>query len=112
VWRAHAFSIEEQEERRGIMTARIKRRVKRELATERPTIWIGKEGKTTEMIGEIDRQLEIREMVKVRILNTALKEEKAENLALQVAEQTSSVLVEVRGHIFMLYRRRKKRQDK
>ena len=94
------------------MTARIKRRVKRELATERPTIWIGKEGKTAEMIGEIDRQLEIREMVKIRILNTALKEEKAENLALQVAEQTSSILVEVRGHTFMLYRRRKKRQNK
>jgi len=90
------------------MTARIKRRVKHELATENPTIWIGKDGKTVEMISEIDRQLQIKEMVKIRILNTALKEEKAENLALQVAEQTNSILVEVRGHTFMLYRHRKK----
>jgi RNA-binding protein len=95
-----------------MIKARIKRRVKHELATERPTIWIGKEGKTAEMIGEIDRQLEIREMVKIRILNTALKEEKTENLALKVAEQTGSALVEVRGHTFMLYRRRKKGQEK
>jgi len=92
------------------MTARIKRRVKHELATEKPTIWIGKEGKTTEMISEIDRQLEIREMVKIRILKAALKEEEAENLASRVADQTGSILVEVRGHTFMLYRRRKKRQ--
>ena len=95
-----------------MITSRVKRRVKHELATERPTIWIGKEGKTAEMIGEIDRQLDIREMVKIRILNTALKEEKAENLAQQIAEQTGSILVEVRGHTFMLYRRRKKRQEK
>jgi RNA-binding protein len=95
-----------------MITARMKRRVKHELATERPTIWIGKEGATAEMTSEIDRQLDIREMVKIRILNTALKEEKAENLALQVAEQTDAILVEVRGHTFMLYRRHKKRQEK
>jgi len=95
-----------------MITARVKRRVKHELASERPTIWIGKEGKTTEMIGEIDRQLEMREMVKIRILNTALREEKTENLALQVAEQTNAVLVEVRGHTFMLYRRRRKKPKK
>ena len=35
-----------------------------------------------------------------------LKEEKAKNIALKVSEQTNSVLVEVRGHTFILYRRR------
>lgn len=93
-------------------TARMKRRIKHELDAEKPTTWIGKEGKTTQMISEIDRQLEIREMVKIRILNTALKDEKAKNLALKVAEQTSSILVEVRGHTFMLYRHRKHKREK
>jgi RNA-binding protein YhbY len=46
-------------------------------------------------------------MIKIRILKTMLREEKAKTLAGQIAEQTGSVLVEVRGHTFMLYRRRK-----
>jgi RNA-binding protein len=95
-----------------MLTARMKRRIKHELATEKPTIWIGKEGTPASTIKEIDKQLETREMIKIRILNTALKEEKTKTLASKVAEQTNSALVEVRGHTFMLYRRRKPKQQK
>ncbi len=93
-------------------TARVKRRIKHKLDPEKPTTWIGKEGITAQMISEIDRQLEISEMVKIRVLNTALKDEKAKDLASKVAERTSSVLVEVRGHTFMLYRHRKRKREK
>ena len=93
-------------------TAGMKRRVKHKLGAEKPTTWIGKEGITAQMINEIDRQLEISEMVKIRVLNTALKDEKAKDLASKVAEQTSSTLVEVRGHTFMLYRHRKRKREK
>jgi len=95
-----------------MITTRMKRRIKHELSAEKPTIWIGKEGTPTSMINEIDKQLEIREMIKIRILNTALKEEKTKTLAAKVAEQTNSALVEVRGHTFMLYRHRKPKRQK
>jgi RNA-binding protein YhbY len=41
-------------------------------------------------------------------LATALGGEEAKQVASQIAGQTGSVLVEVRGHTFMLYKRRQK----
>jgi len=92
-----------------MLAANMKRRIKHELSDEKPTVWIGKEGTTTRTIGEINRQLDIREMVKIRMLKTALEKEKAKTLASQIAEQTNATLIEVRGHTFILYRRRKPR---
>jgi len=91
-----------------MITPKMKRRIKRELSTERPTIWVGKEGATPQIVNEISRQLEKREIVKVRILKSALKDEEAKSVASKIAEQTSSTLIEVRGHTLLLYKRRKK----
>jgi RNA-binding protein len=88
----------------------MKRRIKMELNTEKPTVWIGKEGATDRIINEVNSQLEKREMIKAKILKTALKEEKAKSVATKVASQTGSTLIEVRGHTFMLYKSRKRRE--
>jgi len=87
----------------------MKRRIKRELSMEKPTIWVGKEGATPQIMEEISRQLDKREMVKIRVLKSALKEEEAKSIASKIAQQTSSTLIEVRGHTFMLYKRRKRK---
>lgn len=89
----------------------MKRRIKQELNTEKPTIWIGKEGATAQLINEINSQLKKREIIKAKILKTALKEEKAKDIATKVATQTNSALIEVRGHTFMLYKPRKKKRE-
>jgi RNA-binding protein len=86
----------------------MKRRIKRELSAEKPTIWVGKGGATQQILNEISRQLEKREIVKVRILKSALKDEEAKNVASKIAQQTASTLIEVRGHTFLLYKRRRK----
>ena len=91
-----------------MITPKMKRRIKRELSAEKPTIWVGKEGATPQIVNEISRQLEKREMVKVRILKSALKDEEAKSVASKIAEQTSSTLIEVRGHTLILYKRRKR----
>lgn len=93
-----------------MLTQGMKRRIKHELSAEKPTVWIGKEGATSDMIAEINRQLDTKDMTKIRILKTALKEDKTKTLAQHIAEQTSATLVEVRGHTFILYRRRKPKQ--
>ena len=92
-----------------MITPKMKRRIKRELSAEKPTVWVGKEGATPQMVNEISRQLDKSEIVKARILRSALKDEEAKNLASRIAQQTNSSLVEVRGHTFLLYKRRKKR---
>ncbi|MDH5732874.1 MAG: YhbY family RNA-binding protein [Candidatus Bathyarchaeota archaeon] len=88
----------------------MKRRIKNELSAEKPTIWVGKEGASSQILNEIFRQLEKREMVKVKVLKSALKEEKTVKIASKIAEQTESSLVDVRGHTIMLYKPRKKRK--
>ena len=92
-----------------MITPKMKRRIKRALSAERPTVHVGKEGATTQIINEIAKQLDTREMIEAKILKTALKDEEAKNIAAKIAEQTESHLVEVRGHTFLLYKRKKKK---
>ncbi len=93
-----------------MITSRMKRRMIRKSSSESPTVWVGKEGPTTQILNEVSRQLEQHEVVKGRILQTALKDESAKELARGIAKETESTLVEVRGHTFILYRRKRKAQ--
>jgi RNA-binding protein len=86
----------------------MRRRIKRRLSGEKPTVWIGKSGVSMELLKEIEKQLEKNEMVKVKVLKSALERNKAREIASKIAEETEASLVEVRGHTFMLYKRRKK----
>jgi RNA-binding protein len=90
------------------ITTKMKRHVRHELKEEGPTIWVGKEGLTPQLMVQVENQLERAKMVKIRILKSALVGENAKTIATRTAEQVSAALVEVRGHVFILYRRKKK----
>jgi RNA-binding protein len=90
------------------ITTRMKRHVKHELKDEKPTIWIGKDGLTPQLSNEIENQLKKKKMLKIKILKSALQQDTAQTIASKAAEQTGASLVEVRGHVFILYRRHKK----
>ncbi|NIO37590.1 RNA-binding protein [Candidatus Bathyarchaeota archaeon] len=89
------------------LPSRTRRLVKRQLSNERPTVWIGKNGISPELLQEVEKQLKKREMVKIKVLASAL-EKKTEEIALEMTRQTLASLVEVRGHTFMLYKRRER----
>ncbi|MEM3725394.1 MAG: YhbY family RNA-binding protein [Candidatus Bathyarchaeia archaeon] len=91
------------------LTAGMKRRIKREMSGEKPTIWVGKGGASQDLLEEIGKQLEQKEMVKVKILKSALEGKKAYAIASVIADKTGATLVEVRGHTLVLYKRREKR---
>jgi RNA-binding protein len=86
--------------------------MKRELSSERPTTWVGKEGVSPHTMSEISRQLKKRKIVKVQILKSALKDESAEDIAVKTAQLTESTLIDVRGHTFILHKPHKKRSEK
>jgi RNA-binding protein len=90
------------------LTAGKRRFVKRALGNARPTIWVGKDGPSEDLVKEIERQLSKNEMVKVKILKSAIVERQVKEIALGIVEKTGSTLVEVRGHTLMLYKHRKK----
>ena len=90
------------------ITTAMKRRIKREMGEEKPTIWVGKNQVSPKLLEEIGRQLDDREIVKIKILKSAIREGKASELASMVAKQTNAILIEVRGHTFVLYKRRQR----
>ncbi len=90
------------------LTPKMKRRIKSEFGEEKPTIWIGKRQVSNELIEEIEKQLEKRKIVKIKILKSALHEERASEIAAAISKRTEADLVEVRGHTFILYKRRRK----
>ena len=92
------------------ITTRMKRHVRHKLKDEKPTIWIGKDCLTPQLSGEIEKQLNKNKMLKVRILTSALQHETAKAIAMKAAEDAGAALVEVRGHVFILYRRRRRQQ--
>lgn len=111
MWQANTDTSKEEEgevESLSKLNAGMKRRIKHRLSAEKPTIWIGKGGVSEELLKEIDKQLDKKEMVKIKILKSAIGENEARELALLITGQTGASLVEVRGHTFMLYRRHKK----
>nr|MDO8133154.1 YhbY family RNA-binding protein [Candidatus Njordarchaeum guaymaensis] len=91
----------------------IKARIKREMSLEKPTIWIGSDGVTDRLVKEVLKQLEKNEIVKVRMLRSALKGEDAKKIVQKVVQETESSLIDQRGHVFVLYklRKRKKRHE-
>jgi len=93
-----------------MITPKMKQRIKNELIAEKPTIWIGKEGASSQILNEISRQLEKREMVKIKVLRSALKEEETKRIASKIALQTESTLIDVRGHMIILYKPRKRKK--
>jgi len=95
-----------------MISSKAKNRMKRELSLEKPTVWVGKEGSSPQAINEISRQLERRKMVKVQVLKSALNDESVRDIALNTAQQTGSILIDVRGHTFILHKPRKKKSEK
>jgi RNA-binding protein len=90
------------------ITTRMKRHVRHKLKDEQPTVWVGKDGLTPQLSNEIENQLEKKKMLKIKILKSALQKDTAQTIASKAAEQSGASLVEVRGHVFILYRRHKK----
>jgi putative YhbY family RNA-binding protein len=89
----------------------MKRHVKHELKEEGPTIWVGKDGLTPGVAIQVENQLQRTKMVKIRILKSALVSDTAKAIATRTAEQVDAALVEVRGHVFILFRKRKKQPE-
>jgi len=70
------------------------------------TIWIGKDGASAELLSQVSNQLKTRELVKLKVHKTALADIETPELAEKISAATKSVLVEVIGHTFTLFKRR------
>ncbi|HDI42413.1 MAG TPA: YhbY family RNA-binding protein [Candidatus Bathyarchaeota archaeon] len=90
-----------------VMRGARKMRIARRMTSQSPTIRIGKAGITRGLVDEVSKQLDKRRVVKLKVLRSFLTERSVRDVAVDLARKTGSTLVEVRGHTFVLYRRRR-----
>ena len=81
-----------------------KKMVRRRLGQRKTIVCVGKAGASAELLMEIKRQLKQKEIVKVRILKSAVANGESEGFATTIARNTEASLVEVRGNTFILYK--------
>jgi RNA-binding protein len=62
-----------------------------------PTLWIGKNGANAAIVLELQEQLKLRKMVKVRILKTALLESRRDEIASELSQASGAQLVDLKG---------------
>ena len=93
------------DEREKIEKNRLRKIFKRSGAIK-PKIWIGKDGVTSTFIEQLNRQLKINKLVKVKVQKNFLKYDDIEKMAHKVANNTGSYLVDVRGRTFSLHKQR------
>ena len=85
-------------------SARSPKELRAEAQSIRPTIQVGKEGLTAEVAEELRRQIKAKGLVKVR-LNASYTNDAA-RAGTELAEMSSSDVVDVRGRTVVLCRRR------
>jgi RNA-binding protein len=83
---------------------KLKKLQSRARATD-PTIWVGKEGATENLIKQVENQLRARELVKLKLQKSALAKSETIKVAEGITASTSSILVDVIGHTFTLYKK-------
>jgi RNA-binding protein len=62
-----------------------------------PTLWVGKNGANAAIVLELQEQLKLRKMVKVRILKTALIESSRDEVAHELGQASGAQLVDLKG---------------
>lgn len=71
-----------------------------------PIFQVGKLGINDNLIKQVDDALEARELIKLTVLETAPSD--AKDIAIELANNTNSIVVQVLGRKITLYRKRAK----
>ncbi|ADG13581.1 ribosome assembly RNA-binding protein YhbY [Methanocaldococcus infernus] len=87
------------------LTGKMKRILRAKAHHLEPVVWVGKEG-SDKVIKEVDRQLEARGLIKVKVRKAALLYEDKEEIANKLAKETDSEVVSVIGNVITLFRPR------
>lgn len=67
-----------------------------------PTVWIGKKGLNKSQIDEVDKQLKIRKLIKVKLLKSVKGREDRKRIAEEITKKTSSELIDAVGGVIVL----------
>jgi len=80
------------------------RRLIERSATMKPTIWIGKNGITETLIGQVVLQLKANKVVKLRVQKPLAETESMKDIVSKILKASNSSLVNIRGRTFTIYK--------
>ena len=92
------------------MTGKERAKLRSQAHSLTPVFQIGKNGISEETLTQVSSALEARELIKLRVLETAPCG--AREAASEIAEALGADVVSVIGYRFVLYRRSEKKKDK
>lgn len=101
MWEEEAIPNSEGE---TLEKSRLRRLRSKSRATS-PTIWVGKEGASKDLVNQVENQLRTRELVKLKLQRSALANSETIKVAEEIAASTGSTLIDVIGHTFSLYKK-------
>lgn len=84
--------------------ADIKLELRKRAKSLEPVVRIGKSGLTESQLGEIERFLKNKELIKIKMLGSAAKDKDV--LIKRVLENTCSELIEKVGNVFVIYKKK------
>ncbi len=76
--------------------------LKKQAHSLKPVVMMGQQGLTSNVIAEIDRSLEIHELIKIK--TTGSNKEERHAIANDICKQTNATLVTVIGNVAVIYR--------
>jgi len=92
-----------------MLTGKQKRYLRSQGSLMKPTVSIGKEGLTEQVISECNRQITAAELVKVRVQKNYFGEVK--EVAAELVHATNSQLVGLTGRNFLIYLENKEKKQ-
>jgi RNA-binding protein len=85
-----------------------KHELKKKSSLLSPVVRIGKSGISDSVIAEVDKQLKLHELIKIKLLRSCLEETDRTSFASELAAKTGSMLVLVQGNVVTLFREKHK----
>jgi len=83
---------------------KVLRRLIEKSATMKPTIWIGKNGITETLIGQVVLQLKANKIVKLRVQKPLAETESMKDIVSKILKASNCSLVNIRGRTFTIYK--------
>ena len=75
----------------------------------KPTVQVGKSGLSDSMMNEIDEQLEKKEFIKIKMLQSMGPSKRWKDDVVRAAEKLKAEVIEIKGGTILLYRKGKKK---
>ena len=80
------------------------KKLKEKAKTLEPVIRIGKNGLTESTIKEIKKQLNKKNLIKVKLLRAFISDKNKKDIAKEIAQKTNSQLIDLVGFVVVLYK--------